>query len=485
MTQRYLACDLGAESGRLMLGSLTDGRLSLEEVHRFSNTPVKTGVSLCWDIARLFAELQTGLKKAGARGQPIASISTDAWGVDYVLLGTDDAILEPTFHYRDPRTARGVAAVKAKVTWEEIFRETGIQFMPLNTIFQLGAETPERLARAQRLLMIGDAFNFFLSGRAVIEESMASTSQLYNPRARAWSQRLLDALALPAQLLPPIVPSGTKLGRLKPELASAASLPLLEVIASCSHDTGAAVAAVPASEGHWAYLSSGTWSLMGVETLSPILSDACRDLNFTNEIGFGGSVRLLKNIIGLWLVQECRRDWAERGQEFDYATLTQLAAEAPPFVSLINPADARFLGPDDMPRKIAAFCQEITQPSPGSPGAFIRCVLESLALLYRRTLAQLEQLTGKKIGRLHIVGGGSRNALLNQFTANALGIPVQAGPAEATATGNLLVQAITLGHVPSLSAARQIVKDSFDTAVFEPQDGTAWDAAAARFEKLF
>ena len=271
---------------------------------------------------------------------------------------------------------------------------------------------------------------------------------------------------------------------MKKELAAETGLPQIEVIASCSHDTGAAVAAVPASGGNWAYLSSGTWSLMGVELPHPVITDAGREANFTNEIGFGGTVRLLKNIVGLWMVQECKRDWAKQGREFDYATLTRLASEARPFASLINLADPRFAGPDDMLAKITSLCRETGQPAPESPGAFVRCALESLALFYRLTLRQLEQVIGKKIEKLHIVGGGSKNTLLNQFAANALQIPVFAGPAECTALGNILVQAIALGHLPSLAAAREVVRNSFEVTTVKPQSGAEWDGAFGRFEKL-
>jgi len=485
MTTHYLACDLGAESGRLMLGSLEEGWLSLEELHRFPNGPVKSGASLHWDIPRLFANLKTGLKTAARRNLPIASISTDSWGLDYMLFAEDGALIPPTFHYRDARAGQGSANMLAKVDWNTIFAETGIQFMALNTLYQLAAESRERLQRARHLLLIGDGFNFLLSGEARAEETLASTSQLYNPRTKSWSKRLLAALDLPEKLFPPIVPAGSKLGVLKDDIArETGTINRPQVIAGCSHDTGAAVVAVPASGENWAYLSSGTWSLMGVELPAPIVTDACRELNFTNEIGFGGSVRLLKNILGLWLIQECRRDWALAGQQYDYATLTDLAAAAPPFRSLINPADPRFVGPDDMPAKIASFCRETGQPVPASPGATIRCVLESLGLLYRSTLLQIEQLIGKKIERLHIVGGGSRNALLNQFTADALQIPVLAGPVAATAAGNILVQAITLAHLPSLAAARAVVRASSELRRFDPADRTVWNTAFERFRTL-
>ena len=484
MKTRYLACDLGAESGRLMLGSLENAQLSLEELHRFPNTPLTVGGAWHWDISRLFEELKAGLKKAAQRKIAISSISTDSWGVDYMLFDEHGLVMPPTFHYRDQRTARGVANTRAKLDWRTIFSETGIQFMPLNTLYQLGAESAERLRRASHLLLIGDAFNFFLSGTLRAEESLASTSQLYNPRIKTWSKPLLEAMGLPQRIFPTITPAGSKLGVLKPEIARETGLAQIEIIATCSHDTGAAVAAVPALEGSWAYLSSGTWSLMGVELPAPIMTDACRELNFTNEIGFGGSARLLKNIVGLWIVQECRREWSRAGQGYDYPLLTRLAAEAPPFLSLINPADPRFVAPGDMPAKIAAFCQETEQPAPATPGGAIRCVLESLALLYRHTLLQIEQLIGRKIQLLHIVGGGSRNALLNQFTANALQIPILAGPVEATAAGNVLIQAITLGHLPSLAAARSVVRSSSELIRVKPNAVLHWKLAYDRFQKM-
>jgi rhamnulokinase len=484
MPTHYLACDLGADSGRLMLGTLDDGKITVTELHRFPNGPVKTSGALHWNIDSLLNELKTGLKKAAARNLPVASISSDSWGVDYVLYDERGLVMQPVWCYRDSRTAFGVENTKAKIDWPAIYSETGIQFMALNTIYQLAAEPPERLARAKQLLLIGDAFNHFLSGVAKNEISLASTTQLYNPQTKTWSKKLLDALKLREEMFAPICPSGTRLGPMKKNLATEVGLPQIEVIASCSHDTGAAVAAVPASGDNWAYLSSGTWSLMGVEWPKPIINDKARSLSFTNEIGFGDSVRLLKNIVGLWIIQECRRQWVKEGRQYDFAALEKLAADSPPFVSLINPDDSRFISPDDMPKKIAAFCAENGQPVPANHAAYVRCVYESLALFYRATLRRLERLTGKKIGQLHIVGGGSKDALLNQFAADAMKISVLAGPTECTALGNILVQAIALGHLPSLAAAREIVRNSFELKTFTPQDSTQWDAAAVRFEKL-
>lgn len=484
MTQYYLAGDFGAESGRLMLGTLAEGQLRLEELHRFPNGPRQAGRSLHWDFEGLRRSLEEGLRCAVGRRIPITSISADSWGVDYVLYDERGVPMEPVFHYRDPRCPEGVKRALARVSWKEVFDETGLQFLQFNTLFQLAAEAPGRLRQARLVLGIGDAFNYALSGVARFEESLASTTQLYDPRKKAWSEVLMGRLGFPAAAFPPVVCSGTRLGLLRADLAREAGLGETEVVASCSHDTGAAVAAVPARGKDWAYLSSGTWSLMGVERSEPVITDACRELNFTNEVGFGSSIRLLKNIIGLWLVQECRREWARGGQEYDYETLTRLAAEAPAFGPLIDPSDSRFISPGDMPGKIAAYCREAGQAIPATPGEFIRSILESLALLYRRTLLQIETLTGCGVARLHIVGGGSKNALLNQFTANALQIPVVAGPVEATAAGNIMVQAIATQSVPTLEAAREVVRRSFQTVEYLPMEAAAWGNAGERFAAL-
>jgi rhamnulokinase len=507
MATHYLGIDLGAESGRVMLGSLADGRLVLEELHRFANPPVRMDGSWHWDVPALWAGIREGLRLAAGRDVPIASVSVDSWGLDCVLLDAGGQVMPPVFHYRDPRSEHGVKALFAKVPWEQVFAETGIQFLPINHLYHLAAESPARLAQAAQIVPIGDAFNYLLSGVARAEVSMASTTQLYNPRTRTWSKPLLAALGLSPEQFPPLVESGTRLGPLKPDVARETGLGTgVEVIATCTHDTGAAVAGVPVTadltrrtspEGPdasrlvtssapptWAYLSSGTWSLLGLELSAPILTDRCRELNFTNEIGFGSTVRLLKNIVGLWLVQECRRAWTAAGRDFDYATLTQLAAEAEPFRSLINPADPRFMQADAMPERIAAYCRETGQPVPETPGQFIRCALESLALQYRCTLRQAEALAGAKVERLHIVGGGSKNAVLNQLAANACGIPALAGPAEATVIGNILVQAIALGHLPSLAAGRAVVSESFGLVRFEPREARQWDAAWERFTRL-
>ena len=480
----YLACDLGAESGRLMLGTLQDSRLSLEELHRFPNGPVETECGLCWEVSRLFAELKIGLKIAADRKLPIKSISCDAWGLDYFLLNESGEVMEPTFCYRDSRNQQGIDRALDALSWETIYEETGIQFVQINSLFQMAAESKERIEQMRTFLPLGDGFNYLLCGVAKAEISLASTTQLYNPRTGNWAGKILDAFNWGHDKFPELIPSGTKLGTLKPELATESGLDQIEVIATCSHDTGSAVAAVPAKGTDWAYLSSGTWSLIGVELPKPIITDKSRDLNFTNEIGYGNTVRLLRNCIGMWLLSECRRIWATEGHQYDYATLTQIAAEAEPFASLINPSDERFFKPDNMPETIAGFCRETNQTQPATHSATVRCILESLALLYAQRLKEAEELTGQTINRLHIVGGGSRNALLNQFTANACGMEVIAGPAEATALGNVLVQAITLGDLLDLASARQVVRQSMDVESFQPEDSASWNGAKTRFEEL-
>jgi rhamnulokinase len=480
----YLACDLGAESGRVMLGTLASKKIELRELHRFANVPLREENSLHWNIPNLIIEIKEGLRRAAATGLSFESISTDSWGVDYILFDASGAMMEPVYHYRDPRTRHGVERVFKLVTWEQIFEQTGIQYMPINTLFQLASEDPARLRTAQFLLGVGDAVNYFLSGAAKLDVSMASTFQLYHPRTKGWSEELIQRLQLPRHIFPEIVNSGSRLGPLRLELRNEIGLSELQVIATCSHDTGAAVAGVPAAGEGWAYLSSGTWSLMGVELHEPVITRESREMNFTNEVGYGGTIRLLKNLSGLWLIQECRREWARLGKTFDYATLTRLAEEAPPFVSLINPAAEEFIAPSSMPEQMAAACRRAQLPVPGNEGAYIRCALESLALLYRRTLLQLERLTGSKIERVHVVGGGSNNDLLNQFTANALQVPVFAGPAEATAMGNILIQAITLGHIASLNAGREVIRNSTVLREFRPRDAESWSEAYERFRGL-
>ncbi len=463
----YLACDLGAESGRVMRGVLAGGKLTLEEIHRFPTGGIVIGDSLRWDLPRILEELRLGIRKAAALGR-IDGISTDSWGVDYVLLNSLDPVLSLPYHYRDKRGDNAFQRVFLLMPRDQIYRETGIQSMPFNTLFQLqwdASRRPGLVAQADRFLMMADWCNWAFSGVGVAEESLASTGQLYSPHTRQWSAEIIRKVGLPERLFPQVVPSGTVLGPALPELGAGDA----QVVATCSHDTGAAVAAVPAEGEGWAYLSCGTWSLIGVEEPEPNCTKEALAENYTNELGLGGSVRFLKNIVGLWIVQECRRAWQAAGQDLSYDELTRLASEAKPMVSLIDPADPRFASPGDMPQKIAAYCRETRQPVPESIGATVRCALESLAASYRRGLDTLERLTGQKLSRLHVVGGGSKNRLLMQLAADATGRQVICGPVEATAIGNLLIQALALGQIKDHAELRAIVRASFPVETFSPK----------------
>ncbi len=495
MQKHYLAIDLGAESGRVMLGTLTsEGRLEVEEIHRFPNIPVNIQGTLRWDLLNLFSEVKTGLRLAAARGLPISGISSDAWGVDYVLFRKSEPMVSHPYHYRDPRLDGSLEKVFARVPADDIFNETGIQFMTINTLFQLYVDTqtrPEVLASADLFLNIGDYFNYLLTGKPNAEASLASTTQLYNPRKGEWCWDLINRLGIPKKIFPTVVPPGTKLGSLLPEVAHETNLKDVAVIASCSHDTAAAVAAIPAvtgisagsaAGGDWAFISSGTWSLLGTEVKAPVINATSRKHNFTNEVGYNGTVMLRKNIVGLWIVQECKRAWAELGNDYDYDALTAMAEAAQPLNCLIRPDDARFGKPGRMPGKITEYCRETGQPVPTDPGSMVRCALESLSLLYAKTLAECEAVSERRFRTMHLVGGGSRNRLLNQFTANALGLPVQTGPVEATVIGNLLVQAKTLGDLKG--DMRSVVRASFPVKTYTPEDSSVWKAAFKTFETL-
>lgn len=483
----YIAIDLGAESGRVMLGCLSDGVLALEEVHRFPNGPVRTDGTLRWDAMRLWEEIKTGLRLVAARGLLVSGISVDSWGLDYVLMGSGKPMLRAPFCYRDARTEGVYPEILKQVGKSGIYRLTGVQFMPMNTLYQLAAEQRREaglLGRAERFLMIGDWFHFLLCGRVAQEESNASTTQLWDPRKREWSGELITATGLPPHIFPEVVSPCTRLGRLCADVRRETGLGEVDVVAGCVHDTGAAVAAVPAEGKGWAYLSSGTWSLIGVELREPLITDAAREANFTNETGIGGTSRFLRNASGLWMLQECRRAWARVGSEMDYGVLTQLAGEAEPFRSLVNPDDPRFLRPDDMPAAVRDYCRDTEQPEPETPGQFARCALESLALLYAQVMEQLERVAGGKLDTLHIVGGGSKNGLLNQMTADATGRTVVTGPVEATAAGNVLLQALTLGQIGTHGELRGIIRASFQVEKYAPRHTADWRDAQERFGRL-
>lgn len=484
--RHYLAFDLGAESGRAILGSISDSRLRLEELHRFPNVPVRLPTGLYWDSFRLFHEIEQGLAVAGReRRLALNGVGIDTWGVDFGLVGRDGALVANPMHYRDSRNDGMLERTFAVVPKQEIFAQTGIQFMQLNTLYQLYAMKlagSPALDIADRLLFMPDLFNYWLTGVQRSELTIASTSQFYNPVEGRWATELFTRLGLPARILPEIVRPGALLGTLLPHVAEAAGLKTVPVYATACHDTASAVAAVPGKGANWCYISSGTWSLMGVELDKPVINEQSLTLNFTNEIGAEGRIRFLKNIAGMWLLQECRRAWALEGAEYGYEQLARMAAAAPPFGPLIRP-DA-FLHPGEMPAKIAAFCRATGQDPPETPGQFCRTILESLALRYRQVLESLESLLATKLEVIHIVGGGSRNEVLNQLAADATGRVVIAGPAEATAAGNVLVQAMGSGLLRGLDEARELVGCSFDLAVFEPRRDARWDEAYERFLRL-
>jgi rhamnulokinase len=485
--KKLLAFDLGAESGRGVLGLFDGQRLRLEVVHRFSTGGVRTLDSLHWDVLRFYGEMLTGLRKCAAEQGGLDSLGVDTWGVDFALLGRGDVLLGNPRHYRDPHTETIMDAAFARVPRGEVFRQTGIQFMRFNTLFQMLALQRDRsplLDVAETLLMIPDLFHFFFTGAKVNELTDASTTQMLDPSTRNWAQGLLRSFGLPTNILGALVPPGRVLGPLRPAVMQETGLGPVPVVAPASHDTASAVAAVPARGSAWAYISSGTWSLMGVELPAPLVNEQALQFNFTNEGGVDNTIRLLKNVMGLWLVQECRRAWERAGKTYDYAELTRLAASAPAFGSLVDPDDTTFILPADMPAALADYCRRTGQMSPTEPGAVVRCALESLALRYRWVLERLEELTGRRLEVIHVVGGGSQNELLCQLTADACNRPVLAGPVEATAIGNVLVQAVGLGLLGSLADAREVVQRSFEVKTFEPQRADEWQQPYARFLKL-
>lgn len=470
-----LAVDLGAESGRVAAVSYDGAGMHMEEIHRFTNVPVTAGDTLYWDVLRLWHDIQTGIAQGRARGA--AAVGVDTWGVDFGLLDARGQLLGNPIHYRDRRTEGVYERVQERLGRAVIFNATGIQFMPINTLYQLAAMAEQddpRLHSAATFLTIPDLLNYWLTGERVCEFSNATTTQLYNAAESRWAAELLDPLGIPAALFPPVVAPGTRMGNYTG----------LDVIAPACHDTGSAVAAVPAQQNDFAYISSGTWSLVGMETPAPIITPEALAANVTNEGGVYGTNRLLKNVMGLWIIQQCRATWAAAGQAYSYPELVQLTEAAPPFAALIDPDDRRFLAPGDHPAQIADYCRTTGQQPPEGPGAVARCVFESLALAYRATLDRLIALTGKPVRVVHVVGGGSRNAFLCQLTADATGLPVIAGPAEATVLGNALVQLISLGAVENLAEGRKLIAQMGEMRHYEPRPTADWDAAYRRFMEL-
>jgi rhamnulokinase len=483
MGARFLAFDLGAESGRAMSAELRGGTLALAEVCRFANEPVRVDGSLYWDAPRLWLQMEQAFERAAAGAARYESVGVDACGCDYALLGENGELVGNPYHYRDSRTDGVMEDVFMRVPRARIYDTTGIQFLSFNTLFQLVAAarlTPRLLEAAIQLGTIPDILNYWLTGELRAEYTIATTTQMVDARRREWAFDLLRELDLPVRLLPPLVEPGAHLGTLQRRVC--APLAGMPVVAPACHDTGSAVAAVAANNGR-AFLSSGTWSLLGTEIAEPVITPRALEGNFTNEGGVCGTTRLLKNIGGLWLLQACRRDWARAGRRHEYDDLMRAAEDDRyGFVSLFDPDDPSFFHPDDMPTAIAAYCRRTGQPEPDGPGAFTRAVLESLAFKYRFVLDALEELTGTRLTEVQIVGGGSRNSLLNQFTADATGRTVIAGPVEATALGNVAVQMLAVGAVATIAEARRIIERSFPVTRFEPAAADRWQAHYRRFQ---
>ena len=494
-TAKFLALDLGAESGRAVAGHFDGDLLHLEELHRFPNGPVRVHDSLHWDVLRLWSEIKNGLSLATkAYGAELVSIGLDTWGVDFCLLAADDSLLGNPFHYRDSRTDGMMDEAFEIVSRTEIYEATGIQFMQLNSLYQLLSMVQTgspALDAARTFLTMPDLFNFWLSGHKANEFTISTTTQCYDPRAGDWAREMLARLGIPVRIFGEIIPPGTVLGPLHSSVATETGCTGVSVVASAAHDTASAVAAVPTLEDDFIYLSSGTWSLLGVEVSHPIITSKSLSHDFTNEGGVNDTYRFLKNIMGLWLVQECRREWNRGGETYSYDELTRMAAATavtghgkPGACGLVSLKGNRFLAPGNMVSRIQSFCHETRQPVPETKGEVMRCVLDSLALEYRQVAENLDDMVGRHLPVIHIVGGGSQNRLLNQFAADATGRFVVAGPVEATAIGNVLVQALALGHIDTLSEARALVRRSFQVETFEPGNTDAWDEAYERYLAL-
>jgi len=490
--ENLLAVDLGAESGRLIAGAFDGNTLDIEVLHRFPNRPVRMLDRLHWDLPDLHREILNGLRLAGQKLGRIASVGVDTWGVDFAFLGKDGGLLGNPRHYRDPHTETIMDSVFQTIPKRELYARTGIQFMRFNSLFQLAALKRDRsplLDIADRMLFMPDVFHYLLSGVAVNEYTDASTSQMIRPDTREFDTDLLARLGLPTGLTRSVTLPGSVIGKLAEVVAKETGVSNCSVTLPATHDTAAAVAAVPVdrarcASGNWAYLSSGTWSLLGLELAAPRTDDAAFAANVTNEGGVNGTIRLLKNIMGLWLIQECRRAWEREGRELGYEELVRLAAEAEPFHALVDPDCGDFLLPPHMPKAFGGFCARTGQPMPEGPGPVVRCAMESLALKYRMVLRTLEAVSGHQVEVLHVVGGGCQNKLLCQFTADACGIPVVAGPVEATAIGNLLTQAMGVGLVKTLADAREVVRRSFEVHTYEPRNTARWNAQWDRFQSL-
>ncbi|RKD85024.1 rhamnulokinase [Mangrovibacterium diazotrophicum] len=479
-THHFLAFDLGASSGRAILGTLEKSNLQLTEVHRFVNQMQRINGHYFWNIFSLFQELKTGLSKCVRElGIQPESIAVDTWGVDFAHIGADGMILSLPYAYRDPRTNSAMDDLFQLVPKNEVYRQTGIQFMQFNSLFQLYSMVKSGsslLPVTKQILFTPDALNYLFSGVAATEFTIASTSQMLVPGKCEWQKNLIEAAGIPLNILGKVILPGQQIGTLLPEIAEETGSSQIPVVAVAGHDTASAIASVPAEDANFAYISSGTWSIFGIETTEPIISDKTLELNFTNEGGVEGTTRFLKNIMGMWLIQECRRIWA-REKEYSWPEMVELAKTAEPFRFVIDPDDNRFLNPENMPEAVVVFCEETGQGKPESHAQIIRCIYDSLALKYRQVLDEIRSVTDKRIERIHMIGGGCNNDFLNQLTADVCELPVFAGPTEATATGNILMQAKALGVLSSLNEIRKIVRESFKLKIFQPSGDQSWRKA--------
>ncbi|MDR0870752.1 MAG: rhamnulokinase [Planctomycetaceae bacterium] len=493
----YLAVDMGASSGRHLAGHFDGKTLTLEEIYRYENGPVEINGTFHWNLPSLWQNVKTGLNAAAEKcGTKIVSVGVDTWGVDFALLGKNNTLLSNPVCYRDARTDGVMDEAFKTVSRSEIFRYTGLQFMQFNTLYQLIAMKRQNnplLDIADDFLMMPDLFHYLLSGEKSNEFTNATTTQFFNPQTNGWATDLLQKFNLPAKIFRPVSPPGTVLGKLRRDIADAAGLPNTNVVLPGSHDTASAVMSVPTAsktgQTDWAYISLGTWALMGIESPKPVVNETVEGFNFTNEGGVGGTMRILKNICGLWLLQECRRVWnaqPERKQRLDWEDLNKITLSAKPLVSFINPDAREFLGPTDMPKAITDFCRNTGQPVPQNEGTILRCALDSIAMKFRQVLEMCEKISGTKIETIHIVGGGTQNTLLCQAAANAAGRRVITGPIEATAIGNIMMQAVAAGDVANIEEARQVVRNSFDVMEYVPAPASvsAWNDAYDRFVKI-
>jgi rhamnulokinase len=478
------AVDLGAQSGRVAIGRLDGERLDVKEVHRFPNVPVRTRGTLNWDILRIYQEVLDGLRAAAREAGPIDAVAVDSWAIDFGLIDRKGRLLQNPTHYRDGRRARAVETVLECVPARELYERTGIQLIPINTVFELAAMAVDgdpALTAAETLLLVPDLMHYWLCGVQTSELTNATTTQCFDPRRGTWADDLLDRLDVPTGLLPDVVEPGSVLSRVDRDVADDTRIGNAAVVAVATHDTGSAVAAVPFRARGAAFVSAGTWSLIGVEVDEPVISDATFAANLTNEGGVDGTFRLLRNVTGLWLIHECRRSWALDGHDYSFDQLVALASQAQALRSFIEPNDPVFVEPGDVPARVRAFCAHTGQAEPVEPGAVVRCILESLALKHAETVEVLGTVTGTPPSEIHVVGGGARNELLCRWTANASGLPVYAGPQEATLLGNLLMQAMSLGEIASLAELRKIVAASTTMVTHEPHQTSAWREARERF----